>query len=163
MSLRSSAAAFSHSGTSDAQHDASRCALVGTLCCGVTWIYMHLPFIAFTLTVGLKRPRIVDASQCANRGREARPKCQIRYNLSCGCAVTVLPPVAPQVYEIYDSSLCFYGSSLERISSPSSKWKDSSLPCANGSTACRKTLGKNPSRLTKETTATRTLRGKVFG
>lgn len=98
-----------------------------------------------------------------NRGREARPKCQIRYNLSCGCAVTVLPPVAPQLYEIYDSSLCFYGLSLERISSPSSKWKGSSLPCANGSTACRKTLGKNLSWLTKGTPATRALRGKVFG
>lgn len=161
LSLRSSAAAaFSHSGTSNAQHAASWCALVCTL-----WGYLDLHVFLvyrFYMTVRLKQKRIVDASQCLIRGREARPKCQIRYNLSCGCAVTVLPPV-PQVYEIHDSSLCFHGLSLERISSPSSKWKDCSLPCANGCTACRKTLGKNPSWLTKETTTTRTLRGKVFG
>lgn len=118
------------------------------------------PVCCFYMTVGSKRPRIVDASQCLNRWREARPKCHIRYDLSCGCAVTVLPPVVLQVYAIHDSSLCFHGLSLERISCPSSKWKDSSLPCANGCTACRKTLGKNLSWLTKET---RTLRGKVFG
>ena len=62
---------------------------------------------------------LVGASQCLSRGREARPKCHRRYNLSCGCAVTVLPPVAPQVCEIHDSSLCFL--SLERISSASYK------------------------------------------
>lgn len=83
---------------------------------GVTWIYTHLPSIAFTRPSEWL-PRIVGASQCLSRGREARPKCHRRYNLSCGCAVTVLPPVAPQVCEIHDSSLCFLF--LERISSAS--------------------------------------------
>lgn len=164
MSLKRSAASaspavFSHSGTSDAWHDASPRALVGTR---RGRLDLHAVY-RFFMTVGLKRLHVVDASKCLNQGSETRPKYQIGSSLSCGCAVTVLPQVAPEVCEVYDSSLRFYGFSFLRVFSLSSKWKDSSRPCANGSTACRKTVGKNPSWLTREITATWTPTGKVFG
>lgn len=116
------------------------------LAVGFPDLYVLLCVRRCSMPVGLKRPRIGNASRCLHPGSEARPKCQIRYELSCGCAVAVLPPaVLLQVRAIHDSSVFSHGPSLERIACPSSKWKGSSLPCANGCTACRKTSGKTPS------------------
>lgn len=171
LSLRRSAAAaaaaaVSHSGTSDAQHAASWCALVCTL-----WGYLDLHAFAvhrlhtavgviatYCWRISMFEPGERGTSQVSQK---IQPVLRMRRHcFASGGTPSVWDSWFIPLFSILRAHFfCFLKKNIFFFK----KWKDSSLPCANGSTACRKTLGKNPSWLTKETAATRTPRGKVSG